>query len=67
MTTTRSLSLKSVTTTGDKVVAVHHAKAENQGRSLDSDETIEFSFSGDKLSRLDEWTADQAADEAFWG
>ena len=67
MTTTRSVSLKRVTTEGDKVVAVHHAKAENQGRSLDTDETIEFSFSGDKVSRLDESTADQTAEEAFWG
>jgi ketosteroid isomerase-like protein len=62
-----SVDLKSVTTKGDKVVAVHRAKAENQGRSLDTDETIEFSFSGDKVSRLDESTADQAAEDAFWG
>jgi ketosteroid isomerase-like protein len=62
-----SVTLKSVTTKGDKVIAVHHAKAENEGRSLDTDETIEFSFSGDRVSRLDESTADQAAEDAFWG
>jgi len=62
-----SVELKSVTTQGDKVVAVHHAKAEHEGRSLDTDETIQFSFSGDKISRLDETTADQAAEDAFWG
>ena len=63
---TFSVDLKSVTTKGDKVVSVHHAKAENQGRSLDTDETLEFSFSGDKISRLDESTADQAAEDAFF-
>ena len=62
-----SVDLKSVTTQGDKVVAVHHAKAERDGRSLDTDETLEFSFSGEKISRLDETTADQAAEDAFWG
>jgi uncharacterized protein len=62
-----SVELKSVTTQGDKVVAVHHTKAEHNGRSLDTDETIEFSFSGEKVSRLDETTADEAAEDAFWG
>jgi len=62
-----SVDLKSVTTQGDKAVAVHHAKAERDGRSLDTDETLEFSFSGEKISRLDETTADQAAEDAFWG
>jgi uncharacterized protein len=62
-----SVELKSVTTKGDKVVAVHHAKAAHEGRSLDTDETIQFSFSGDKVSRLDETTADEAAEDAFWG
>ena len=62
-----SIELKSVTTQGDKVIAVHHAKAENGGRSLNTDETIAFSFSGDKVSRLDETSADVAAEDAFWG
>jgi hypothetical protein len=62
-----SVVLKTVTADGDKVVAVHHAKAENGGRSLDTDETIVFSFSGDKISRLDETSADLAAEDAFWG
>jgi uncharacterized protein len=62
-----SVELKSVTTEGDQVVAVHHAKAQNGGKSLDTDETIAFSFSGDKISRLDETSADLAAEDAFWG
>lgn len=64
---TLSLDLKSVTARGEKVVAVHHGKAEREGKILDTDETIEFSFSGDKICRLDETTSDQAAEDAFWG
>ena len=59
--------LKSVKTEGDKVVAVHSAKAEREGKTLDTDETIEFTFSGDKISRLDLTSADQGAEDAFWG
>jgi ketosteroid isomerase-like protein len=62
-----SLDLKSVTARGEQVVAVHHGKAEREGKILDTDETIEFSFSGDKICRLDETTSDQAAEDAFWG
>ena len=54
-------------TQGDKIVSVHHAKAEREGKTLDADETIEFTFSGDKISRLDLRYADQAAEDAFWG
>jgi ketosteroid isomerase-like protein len=60
-------TLKSVKTEGDKVVAVHSAKAEHEGKTLDTDETIEFTFSGDKISRLDLTSADQDAEDAFWG
>ncbi len=54
-------------TQGDKVVTVHHAKGEREGKTLDVDENIEFTFSGDKISRLDLGSADQAAEDAFWG
>jgi hypothetical protein len=30
-------------------------------------DAIEFTFSGDKVSRLDLTSADQAAEDAFWG
>ncbi len=61
------VTLKSVTTEGDKVVAVHGAKGEREGKTLDTEETIEFTFSGDKVSRLDVTSADQDAEDAFWG
>ena len=61
------VDLKSVKAQGDKVVAVHGAKAEHEGKTLDTDETLEFTFSGDKISRLDETYADQVAEDAFWG
>ena len=64
---TFSVELTSVRTEGDKVVTVHHAKGEREGRTLDVDETIDFTFSGDKISRLDVGSADQAAEDAFWG
>jgi hypothetical protein len=64
---TFSVDLKSVKTQGDKVVSVHHAQGKREGKTLDVDETIEFTFSGDKISRLDLTSADQAAEDAFWG
>jgi ketosteroid isomerase-like protein len=64
---TFSVDLKSVKTQGDKVVSVHHATGKREGKTLDVDETIEFTFSGDKISRLDLTSADQAVEDAFWG
>jgi ketosteroid isomerase-like protein len=64
---TFSVDLKSVKLQGDKVVAVHHAKAERDGKFLDADETIEFAFAGALVSRLDLRYEDQAAEDAFWG
>jgi uncharacterized protein len=64
---TLSVALKSVKTQGDKVVAVHSVKADSGGKTLDDAETVEFSFSGGKVSRLDATYADQAAADAFWG
>jgi ketosteroid isomerase-like protein len=62
-----SVGVKTVTIHGEKVVVVHRVKAERNGKTLDTEETIEFSFAGDKVSRLDETSADQAAEDAFWG
>ena len=58
--------LKSVKTEGDKVVTVHHATGEREGKKLDGDESIEFTFSGDKISRLDLTHSDESAADAFW-
>jgi uncharacterized protein len=63
---TFAVDLKSVKTQGDKVVTVHHSKAEREGKTLDVDESIEFSFLGDKVSLLDVSSPDQAALDAFW-
>ena len=52
---------------GDGQTAPGGATEQNRGKTLDADETIEFSFAGDKVSRLDETYADPAAEDAFWG
>ena len=64
---TISVDLKTVKPEGEKMVAVHNTKAARDGKTLDVDETIEFTFTGDKISRLDLRAADQAAEDAFWG
>ena len=64
---TFSAGLESVETKGDKVVSVHSVKGEREGRTLDAHESIEFTFSGDKISRLDVTSADEADLDAFWG
>ena len=63
---TFKVELKSVKTEGDKVVSVHHTQAERGGKTLSDDESIAFTFSGDKISRLDVTPGDQAAVDAFW-
>ena len=63
---TFSAELKSLKTEGDKVVSVHSSKAERGGKTLHTDDSIAFSFSGDKITRLDLTAEDQAAADAFW-
>lgn len=58
--------LQSVKVDGDKIVAVHSAKGEREGNTLDENETIAFTFAGDKISRLDLTTSDDAAQDKFW-
>jgi ketosteroid isomerase-like protein len=58
--------LKSVKTEGDKVVSVHHSQGERGGKTLSDDESIAFTFSGDKISRLDLTAGDQTAVDDFW-
>lgn len=64
---TISVELKSVKTLGDKVVTVHGIKGQRDGKRLDADESIEFTFSGDKVCRLDLTYLNEAASDAFWG
>jgi len=63
---TLSVQLESTKVEGDTVVSTHHATAQRQGRSWDATENITFSFSGDKISRLDEAPTDLADFDAFW-
>ena len=51
----------------DKVVAVHRLSAQREGKTYDSDETLNFTFAGGKIARLDEVHPDVAAFDAFWG
>lgn len=64
---TFAVDLKSVEAKGDKIVSTHSTKAEREGKTLAETETIEFTFDGDKISRLDLSTSDEAAADAFWG
>jgi uncharacterized protein len=58
--------LKSVKTEGDKVVGFHHSQGKRGGKTLSDDESIAFTFSGDKISRLDVTAGDEAAVDDFW-
>jgi uncharacterized protein len=63
---TLSVQLESTKVEGDTVVSTHHATAQREGRSWDTKENITFSFSGDKIARLDEAPTDLAGLDAFW-
>jgi ketosteroid isomerase-like protein len=62
-----SVDLKSVTVNGDRVAAVHTNKAARDGKTLDSDTTLNFTIEDGKIARIDEVPSDQAAEDAFWG
>ena len=64
---TLQLELKSLKTSGDKVVSVHGITAQRDGKSLDADESIEFTLEGEKISRLDVTYLNEAVFDAFWG
>jgi hypothetical protein len=63
---TLEVELLEVTPQGDKVISKHSAKARRGDKTLDVVETLEFTFQGGKISRLDESTSDEAAEDAFW-
>ena len=50
----------------DKVVAVHHVTAQRDGKSYDQNETLTFTLTGGKISRLDESHPDQGAFDKFF-
>ncbi|MGI8795943.1 MAG: nuclear transport factor 2 family protein [Acidimicrobiia bacterium] len=64
---TFTAELKSVKVEGDdKVVATHRDTAQRDGKTLDQDETLTFTISGGKFTRLEEKHSDQAKYDAFW-
>lgn len=61
------IELLDVTAKGDdRVVSRHRSKASRGDKKLDVEETLEFTITDGKISRLDETSADQAAEDAFW-
>jgi uncharacterized protein len=50
----------------DTVVANHHDFGERNGKTLDQDETLTFTISDGKFTRLVEEHSDQAAYDDFW-
>lgn len=59
--------LKSVKAKGDDhVTSVHQATGERGGNKLDSETTLDFTIEDGKMTRIDESSADQAAEDAFW-
>ena len=64
---TFTAELQSVRAKGDDtVVATHRDKAQRGGKTLDQDETLTFTLSGGKFTRLVENHSDQPAYDAFW-
>jgi hypothetical protein len=47
-------------------VAAHHLTAQHGGRTLDQNDTLTFTISGGKFTRLVDTHTDQAAFDAFW-
>ena len=50
----------------DTVVAIHREKAQRDGKALDQDSKLTFTFAGGKLTNLVDDHSDQAAYDAFW-
>jgi ketosteroid isomerase-like protein len=64
---TFTAELKSARAEGDdKVVATHRDKARRGDKTLDQDETLTFTISGGKVTRVEENHSDPAAYDAFW-
>ena len=64
---TFTAELKSARAEGDDtVVATHRDTAQRGDKTLDQDETLTFTISGGKFTRLEENHSDPAAYDAFW-
>ena len=64
---TFTAELKSTKAEGDDtVVAIHRETAQRDGKTLDQDATLTFTFSGGKITHLVDDHSDQAAYDTFW-
>lgn len=64
---TFTADLKSVSVEGDDtVVTTHRDRAQRGDKTLDQDETLTFTISNGKFTRVLEKPSDQAAYDAFW-
>jgi len=64
---TFTAELKSVRVEGDDTaVATHRDKARRGDKTLDQDDTLTFTISGGKITRIVEKHSDPAAYDAFW-
>jgi ketosteroid isomerase-like protein len=64
---TLKAQLESTTAVGDdKVDAVHRLSAQRDGKSYDEEETLHFTLTGGKISRLDEEHPDLPKFDAFF-
>src|SRR5262245_18202485 len=64
---TFAAELQSVKVQGDDtVLATHRDKGQRGGKTLDQDETITFTISEGRITRLVEDYSDQAAYDAIW-
>jgi uncharacterized protein len=62
-----SVDIKTVSSEGpDKVAVIHHNKAQREGKTFDADEKLTFTFSGDKIARLEESHDNLPEWDAFW-
>ena len=64
---TFAAELKTVSVEGDDtVVTTHRDTGQRNGKTLDQDETLTFTISDSKFTRLEENHSDPAAYDAFW-
>jgi ketosteroid isomerase-like protein len=64
---TFAAELKSTKAEGDDtVIATHHSTGQRGDKTLDQDETLTFTISSGKITRVAEKHADPSAYDAFW-
>jgi len=51
---------------GDRVIAIHHAKATRNGATRESQDALLFTIEGDKIASIQDFFADIEGESAFW-